>query len=239
MPHATDEDGFDGAFTGTDTDNVMSFGEDSFGASWPQDDKDADAQDYEDISDDDLPEEEEATNTLAEDPDEARLIKAFLTPGGVPGSIETNITAEPSATNGHAEPENDDPIEDNDLFGERMSPVEERGPEPQEQTTVKRPTLALPGRSGLVLPTARGPSQQQSNNDLSPVDSPPSLVHESFSPDEDHDDLDDIDDPVIRAQMQLFRVSKMRMQGEDVDWDPVKTQDEAKFWQAVSDMGEG
>lgn len=211
---------------------------------WDNEEKSENAQDFEDISDDDLPEEEEATNNVANDAEADDFLQQLMR--GSPEQATTNGDA--SSTHVHyAQPDGDifgDSEEYNELFGERLisSPVEEQSldsrPEPAPQRTGG---LMLPSKSGLALPRpAARPAavgQQKSSKGESSPDltvGPPSLENGVYSPEAYEDELDDVEDPTLRAQMQLFRISKLRMQGEDVDWDPVKTQDDHEFWQQFS-----
>lgn len=239
MPHATDTESYNITDVEGQVEQTYDFGSTGLAGGWEGDDKDADAQDYEDISDDDLPEEEEATNHLeGDEAEEVRAIQAFLGNDALPSDTQAIQHPAKAQVNGHSDDHAaaaddifGDSLEDNDLFGERLSvsPVAER--HATADTEVKRPGLALPGRSGYTVPT------QQSVFGTGPPTfpaSPPSLDHGAYSPDEEDEDGDDfehIKDPTLRAQMRLFKISKLRMQGEEVDWDPVKTQDENKFWQ--------
>lgn len=237
MPHATDTESFDAGPSDEQTETTYGFEVNGLDGAWDGDEKDDDAQDYEDISDDDLPEEEEATGHLeADDPETRRAIQAFLGETAPPADAAAIAQSVAPETNGLADGQTaiadgdifGDDMEVNDLFGERItsSPVAERHVAPTIEA--KRPGLALPAKSSLSLPQRR--------NDISPADAPdtpPSLDHDGSSPDEEEeaDDLEHIRDPELKAQLRLFKISKLRMQGEEVDWDPVKAQDENQFWQ--------
>ncbi|KAK5708802.1 hypothetical protein LTR17_020345 [Elasticomyces elasticus] len=190
-----------------------------------QRDKAADAVDYEDISEDDLPDEEEAAHRLDEDEG---------------SSFMDGLENGHAHTNGYhdtQEPLSDDLFGNdgghNDLFGERFSSPEQVRhtsahvqPQPQQQ---RRPGgLALPSRSGLALPNPNAaprqfprPPQRLSFEPPSSL-SPPSFRSEEYSPAaslEPSDDEDDLpgEDDATRLQRKLMSQSRRRQAGETVE----------------------
>lgn len=202
-----------------------------------------DAVDYEDISDDDnLPEEEEATNHL----DDTHAHQFFTQHG-------FGAVAEPGRTNGyhekeHASDELFDAEEGNDLFGERFSsPEQERHSAASAPSHASRPTggLALPSKSGLALPGYNGGSQaatwaqkprgsqaqHRPKSTSPPASRPNGFSHMSSAAmgDSDEEDLA-ASDPLAAAQMRLFKEAAHKGSGQtgprggesDVDMD--------RFW---------
>lgn len=207
----------------------------SFGGAINQADKSDNAVDYEDISDeDDLPNEEEATNAL---PDEEEGTDHFSTvPGGFGG---LPVQASHSYVNGfysdrdvkeqHSEDLFGEPGETNDLFGERLSSPEEQHESystHHEQPPPRPSGLALPSRPSLALPGLinKYPQTYAQRSRLSPESmSPSSSVEENgYSPEasSESDDPDDFDpnDPVA-MQRKLFRNAAKKQRGEEVDVD--------------------
>lgn len=199
--------------------------------------KDENAENFSDISDDDLPEEEEAADGRQDGHD----LNLSFDDDSMFNPLRRALNGE-NATNGYhqdavmedAKPRGDGmglfgDDEVNDLFGDGMSssPVDERKPEFMQQHEHPQPArsgvLALPGKpSGLALPQPgaarpRAPAQSQA----SPASmSPSSLAGDALSPaasstmdDDEQDELED-EDPQTRMQRELFAVSKRREAGE-------------------------
>ncbi|TKA83549.1 hypothetical protein B0A55_00523 [Friedmanniomyces simplex] len=191
-----------------------------------QRDKAADAIDYEDISDlDDLPDEEEAANRLEDDD-----TSSFLG-GAENGHAHTNgyhTTKEPSSDDlfGFEGPY--------DLFGERTSsPEQARRPveHVQLQPQPRPGGLALPGKSGLALPSlstvpthtrqVQLPPQRQPQEPASSL-SPPSFHSGDYSPAASPDmasegeDLAGLDEATL-LQRRLMGLSRRRQAGEIVE----------------------
>ncbi|RMY47154.1 hypothetical protein D0865_08842 [Hortaea werneckii] len=205
-----------------------------------QTDKADDAIDYEDLDDDDLPEEEVAAHGgLEESQDGGEAMGGFDGLEGF-GGDEANGKVE---TNGFAEGDHqasDDLFDDgglNDLFGDRTSSPEQERHQPaaqvqqqeqQSQAPPQRPGgLALPSKTGLALPgysgipqarqppTAR-PRHSSGAESLSPPsfreeEYSPSAMSEDVSPDEDEGE----EDEVVLAQRRLFKMAKQRQAGQE------------------------
>lgn len=210
-----------------------------------QSNKAADAIDYEDFSDDDLPDEEEATNTLEGDDEEdltAFYNNAPPALGGLPVPASTNgyddqDVKEPVINDLFGDGEGDgDGDGDGDLFGEfgegngtYSSPEESRQPQPQPR--LGGLALALPSKSGLALPGSFPQSRapvRQSPSSMSPPAFPDSdyraMSPTSMTSDEDDDDEDEDGlDPETALQRRLFKDSRRRNAGEDVLAGPVDT----------------
>lgn len=225
MPHATadesgvpmDEDAAINSFLRDQDGGGVDYGDREF----DQTDKADDAIDFEDISDDDLPEEQEAAGQPEEgreDELESNLFKQVA---------DYNAQSEPRHTNGfHDSSEPDlfgETEEGHDLFGERMSSSPEVERHSQHTSAqIRSSGLALP-KSTLALPTHTGayPSAN-SYSQLSPSSaSPPPFADQGYaglsptsmtSEDED-EDLD----PQVALQRRLFKVSKMRATGDEAD----------------------
>nr|OQO27239.1 hypothetical protein B0A51_05498 [Rachicladosporium sp. CCFEE 5018] len=179
-----------------------------------------DAQDYEDISDEDLPEEEEATNHLDEDDDgqvfvgDSQVVKVENEGGDeVMGGLFG------------------DGEEDNDLFGENgsSSPVLERRAEvvPQQQARINGFGLALPSKSGSGLALPKAGAERASHHMQQFHASPTSLSPQSFTrddpmspsasshaePEEEEEELDEM----ARLQRDMFRAAALH---EDLELPP-------------------
>ncbi|KAK4560750.1 hypothetical protein LTR86_005329 [Recurvomyces mirabilis] len=190
-----------------------------------QRDKDADAIDYEDFDDDELPEEEEASG---DHEDGEERVNGLHMPN-------TNGFGQTNGHYDHHEPGSDDLFgaeEGNDLFGEHTSSPEQarQPPEHDRPQPQHRPSgLALPGKSALALPGFSRPSQPaqraypQALSRASASMSPPSLQSDGYSPEaspelpsEDEDEFAGLDD-MERAQRMLMAQSKRRQAGERVE----------------------
>lgn len=208
-----------------------------------------DAIDYEDFSDDDLPDEEEATNAGGGDDEDdlsAYYNNAPLAIGGLPVSASTtgheDVDAKAVVNNdlfGEGDEEEDmdrDGDGINDLFGEYggesapySSPEEVRQQQPQ-QPRLGGLALSLPSKSGLALPTGFSQSQSRMqapiHQSLSSVSPPPfhdqdysAMSPTSVTSDDDDEGLD----PETALQRRLFKDSRRRNAGEDVVAGPVNT----------------
>lgn len=182
-----------------------------------------DAIDYEDISDDDLPEEQEGTGNGEDmdgvfDPSVGGL-------GGYPVQPPNGYHDAGEHPSSDAVGESD---ELNDLFGDRISsPEEERRPAPPQH---RASGLALPTKSGLALPGMSSSYQQpraalqQSPSSLSP---PPYGEREgsAMSPSEMSEDEDDMAGLSKEAAMQLrmFKDAKKKQAGDLVDGEAIET----------------
>ncbi|KAF2169846.1 hypothetical protein M409DRAFT_64840 [Zasmidium cellare ATCC 36951] len=215
MPHATEDEMMGGVneddvvkqFLGSGLNPDAEEQERSFDQAGKADD----AIDYEDISDDDLPEEQEGTGD-GEDMDD--VFEPSV--GGLGG-----FSAQPP--NGYHDakelPSSDaigETDEFNDLFGDRVSsPEEERRPAPPQH---RSSGLALPSKSGLALPGMQSPSS------LSP---PPYGDREgsAMSPSEVSEDEDDMAGLSKEEAMQLrmFRDAKKKHAGDLVDSEAIET----------------
>lgn len=239
MPHATDDmmDDAEAAAIAQYTNGV----EDA-PITIDQSNKADDAIDYEDFSDDDLPEEEEATNTGeidGEDDLSAYYNGAPPDLGGLPvpasvNGFEDQDVKEPVINDlfGDGELDGDG---DNDLFGEPgegsasfSSPEEVRQPQSQ-QPRLGGLALALPSKSGLALPSSFPQSRapiRQSPSSMSPP-AYPDQDYSAMSPtsmtSDDDDDDDEGLDPETALQRRLFKDSRRRNAGEDVLAGPVNT----------------
>ena len=240
MPHATDDE------TMADVDEdaaVYSFLQqrgdvadyNDHNTPFDQADKNDSAEDYSDVSEDDLPEEEEATNNFLADEEANGVHNQY--DGGLGG-----LPARPPQpqTNGYhidrdvkeQHPgdlfgESDEP---HDLFGEHSSsPEQQRAPSsthahPQSQ----RPGgLALPSKSSLALPgvnrgyqptRAQPPPTRQSPLSMSP---PSSFRDDGYSPAASASGDDTADeatlDPRQREQRRMFKLAAQKQAGQEVD----------------------
>jgi hypothetical protein len=198
--------------------------------------KDENAVDYEDMSDDDLPEEEEATahpDAGATDGDDA---EADLTAQLNGALMEDDAAATDSNGLNGFHDEDDGGLfgegdEDNDLFGEQLSssPVQERKPSlvAQHQQPQRSGGLALPGKasSGLALPTLGAGQASGSQFHASPTSmSPPDLAaDDALSPatssmhDDEEEEEEEVDKETL-LQRQLFNISRQHAAGENVGW---------------------
>lgn len=197
------------------------------------------AIDYEDMSDDDLPEEEEATahpengNGAAGDEDGDADLTAQLNGALMEDDGANGFQAEDDGAGLFGEGE-----EDNDLFGEHFSssPVEERKPDFAAQHQQPQPprsgALALPGKAagGLALPRPGQGSQFHA----SPTSmSPPSLTgDDALSPaasshmaDDDEEEEEEEVDEITLMQRELFKISRQHAAGENVGWGGFADQD--------------
>jgi transcription initiation factor TFIID subunit 1 len=242
MPHATEDE----AMGGMDEEaQIRRFLDNGLGGSgdvdaeFDQREKAEDAVDYEDISDDDdLPEEEEATNAL-EDADggepQGGIYDQVASGGleGLPGQ---------SGTHGYQEPHENgadlfgDSDMGNDLFGDRTSSPEEERHVP---ATHHVGGLALPSKTTLALPTQNETYQQTrtSSEQMQSSMSPPSYQDRDYaamSPTSmtSDDDMEDVD-PQVALQRRLFNASRKRTAGED-SLDPTET-DMGTFYQLYPD----
>ncbi|KAK4635711.1 Putative transcription initiation factor TFIID subunit [Fulvia fulva] len=197
-----------------------------------QGDKADDAVDFEDISDDDLPEEEEATHAVGGDD---AIDSAFdAVPGGMGGLPEVSHMNGYSDVKESSDDGYDYGEDAKDLFGERTSssPELERHPQPTNgfSQVPQRPGLALPSKSALALPSFAAPSlpltrmalPRMSQSSLSP---PP--LHDqrlsAMSPtsiEEDGEDEENMD-PEELMQKRLFNLAKRKLDGETVDTDTI------------------
>jgi hypothetical protein len=213
--------------------------------------KDENAIDYEDMSDDDLPEEEEATahpDVGATDGDDA---DADLT-AQLNGALMEDDAADSNGLNGFHNEDDDgglfgDGDEDNDLFGEQLSssPVQERKSslvaqhqQPQQQ---RSGGLALPGKasSGLALPKLGAGQASGSQFHASPTSmSPPDLAaDDALSPaassmhEDEEEDEEEVDE-ITLMQRELFKISRQHAAGENVGWGGFadKDKDEHRRW---------
>ncbi|KAK4506749.1 hypothetical protein PRZ48_000482 [Zasmidium cellare] len=227
MPHATEDEMMGGVneddvvkqFLGSGLNPDAEEQERSFDQAGKADD----AIDYEDISDDDLPEEQEGTGD-GEDMD------GVFEPNV--GGLDSFSAQPPNGYHDAKEPPSSDAIGDtdefNDLFGDHTSsPEAERRPAPPQH----RPSgLALPSKSGLALPGMATPYQQsraapqQSPSSQSP---PPYGDREGsvMSPSEMSEDEDDLAGLSKEAAMQLrmFRDAKKKHAGDLVDSEAIET----------------
>lgn len=233
MPHATegellelrDEDAdWRTALSG----NLMGRGGDNAWDNMDSGEKADDAIDFEDLSDDDLPDEEEATNTLEDYQGDQMFDNAMqngLTAHGN-GFLGADMFTDAKGYEQDKQMEDakpmgelfDDAEEDNDLFGEHMSssPVAERRPDQALQEQPQRPNgLVLPGKSsgGLALPRPGAPARplprapyQASPNSMSPT----SLAGDALSPAASSSPESDEEawDKETRQQRELFKAHK-------------------------------
>lgn len=248
MPHATEDDQQMG-YAHNEDDDIARFlnmggtgaglGDgDGLGFELEPGEKDANAVDFEDMSDDDLPEEEEATTrpeegNVAEDDGDADLTAQLN------GALMEEDGAETNGVNGfHGEEDGGlfgEGEEDNDLFGENFSssPVDERKPDFAAQHQQPQPprsgALALPGKAtgGLALPqsgathaspTSMGPPSLTGDDALSPAAS--STMHD----DEEEEEEEEVDE-ITRMQRELFNISRQHAAGENVGWGGFADQD--------------
>jgi hypothetical protein len=214
--------------------------------------KSENAVDYEDMSDDDLPEEEEATNRPdagpANDDDGDADFTAQLN-----GALFEEDAPETNGTNGFHNDDDDgglfgDGEEDNDLFGDHFSssPVQERKPDlaaqNQQPQAPQAGGLALPGKigGGLALPKLAVGQSSNSQFHASPNSmSPPDLAaDDALSPaasstmhDDDEDDDGEVDE-ITLMQRELFKISRQHAAGENVGWGGFadKDKDEHRRW---------
>ncbi|GAB7363774.1 hypothetical protein MBLNU230_g4342t1 [Neophaeotheca triangularis] len=199
-----------------------------------------DAVDYEDISDDDLPEEEEATAQESGDGNG----EADTGGDGLFGDDQhmDNCQAEDAFQNG------DYSGEINDLFGD---PVPMAVDEDQNETTAAAPPparpigIALPTKGGVLAPPsgyapvfqAPRPSAQDSPKSISSPVLAPDADTPTSAADEDEDDVDDADlTPAqlehrkqVRAQRDLFAFHKRHAVSADEPLPSVE-EDLTQFW---------
>lgn len=236
MPHATNDDSMADVDEAAAIRNYLQGdGADiSFDHEIDQGDKSDNAIDYEDFSDDELPEEEEATQAVNDGVDDAAFFDQMSTALGGDHAVQAPTNgfhhereSEPQLNGNHA----GDASDLHDLFGDdrSSSPVHHRTHSADfSQPTQSRPGLALPGKSSLALPRAgAGGFQSQptyTRQQRSPVaSSPPLSVQDEYSPAasgfgdgaaklEDEADLD----PQVAEQLRLFEYSRRKQNGEDV-----------------------
>ncbi|KAI6874975.1 hypothetical protein KC318_g1262, partial [Hortaea werneckii] len=205
-----------------------------------QTDKADDAIDYEDLDDDDLPEEELAAHGGLEESQDGGEAMGGLDGLEDFGGHEANGNVE---TNGFAEGDHqasDDLFDDgglNDLFGDRTSSPEQERHQPaaqvqqqeqQSQAPPQRPGgLALPSKTGLALPGYSGTPQARQPSTARPRHSsgaeslsPPSFREEEYSPsamseDVSPDEDEGEEDEVVLAQRRLFKMAKQRQAGQE------------------------
>ncbi|KAI5369948.1 Putative transcription initiation factor TFIID subunit 1 [Septoria linicola] len=222
MPHATADE----AMSGVDEEAAISQylrdhdgGVDVGDREFDQTEKADDAIDFEDFSDDELPEEEEAKGDQQNGEDEDMESNLFQQLGGF-----NNAQSDQHAANGFhdtSEPDLFGEVEEgNDLFGEQMSSSPEAERNPQSQ----RPGgLALPSKSALALPTHGGAYQpMRSSSQPSPSSmSPPPFADRGYaalSPTSmTSEDEDEELDPQVALQRRLFKASKLRTAGDEGD----------------------
>jgi len=202
-----------------------------------------DAVDYEDISDDDnLPEEEEATNHLDESSANQFFVQHGL--GPMPDQPQTNGYHEKEHTS-------DDLFgveEGNDLFGERFSsPEQDRHDMAPAQSHASHASggLALPSKSGLALPGYNGALQPASWVQQPRAGQPPpgpksasspsarqhGFSHMTSTPMEESDEEDlTISDPLAAAQMRLFKESAHKGSGQTGTREGASDVDMDRFW---------
>ena len=244
MPHATGDETVGEIDEGSAIrDFLRDIGGDGYGQDHSdehaidQRDKADDAVDYEDISDeDDLPDEEAATNRVDSDADDAAFTNQV--PGDL-GELPVQAPSQPQ-TNGyhmdhdmkeqHAGDLFGDTEENHDLFGDRSSSPEQHRGQPTSQARPQRPGgLALPSKSSLALPGMSGGYQrsfhqhlQRSPESMSP---PSSFQDDGYSPAESYES-DQTDeamlDPAELEQRKLFKKSARRQAGERVEEDDEK-----------------
>ncbi|KAK3722211.1 hypothetical protein LTR37_002644 [Vermiconidia calcicola] len=207
---------------------------DSLGHTFDQGNKAEDAIDYEDISDeDDLPEEEEATNRVSGDgdpSDEFDQLAGDL--GGLPVQPPPpHINAFHDELDAKDQYSNDlfgESDETHDLFGDSTSSPEQKRAQPASHAhpSLQRPSgLALPSKSSLALPGISTSYQQQPQLRLpqqsSGSMSPPSFGEGGYSPAASIEDDDLSDDAALtageRMQRRLFKLAARKQAGEDVD----------------------
>ena len=199
-----------------------------------QADKSENAVDYGDISDeDDLPEEEEATNRIDEDEETNGVFSQV--PGDIgglpvqPPQPQTNgYHVDRDATEHHTGDLFGESDETHDLFGEHSSSPEQQRAQPASHAhpQIQRPGgLALPSKSSLALP---GPNRgylpvRPQRPHHSPVSMSPSSPFRDggYSPaasiPEDESADEQILDPGLREQRRLFKLAARKQKGEDVD----------------------
>ncbi|CAK3889344.1 transcription initiation factor TFIID 111 kDa subunit [Lecanosticta acicola] len=225
MPHATEEEGMESSAIDSFLRNGGLLEDEDEQRGFDQTGKDEDAVDYEDMSDDDLPEEEQATNGgIGEDDDQFQGYLQSATGGfnGLPVQPPINGYHHAKETSGDLFGDTD---EVNDLFGDRTSsPEEERRPPSHVQPQQRPSGLALPSKSGLALPTFNGtyPSSQAPSPSSS---SPPPYADRKHSIHSAHSDstTEDDADPNVALQKRLLADAKRKLAGEDVDSGPVET----------------
>jgi transcription initiation factor TFIID subunit 1 len=208
----------------------MGYDESAEPVAFDQTDKAEDAVDYEDFSEDDLPDEEEPTNTGDRSGDEGDDALRSLYADPLPDSLAA-VPAQPATTGHDGYDEKDVAMGDlfgegeDNLFGEHSSPEEVRQPAPQP-----RPGgLALPSKSGLSLPPFAGAfAQTRAPLRQSPTPmSPPSFQERDYSAMSPASmastDDDEGLDPEVALQRRLFKDSRRRNAGEDVLTGPIDT----------------
>lgn len=217
MPHAIEDEAMGGVDEDAAVAQYLRDHEEGFEAAdlqFDQTDKADDAVDYEDFSDDDLPEEQEPEGKIEESTEDGYLLRQLG---------DFNAQSEQPATSGlHDLSEHDlfgETDENNDLFGEHLSSPEVERHAPLSTAQQQPSGLALPSKSALALPTYQPmrKSSQASSSSISPPPfpdrgyaalSPTSMTSE----DEDHDL-----DPQVVLQRSLFKASKLRTAGDDED----------------------
>lgn len=243
MPHATDDDVMGDTEENTATqDFLQEFGGQAyiFGSdvehdrAFDQTDKADDAVDYEDISDDDLPIEEETTNHVSggEEDDDffSQLPKAL---GGLPSE-----PPQPNANGFHINHDVKEQHSDN-LFGEVDDSQElfgERSSSPDQHRTAstnhahppqQRPGgLALPSKSSLALPgfttSYQHPHLQQARHGSESMSPHSSFQDDGYSPAASFES--DVDDEAGLSKLELdqrrlFKQAARRQKGEKIDED--------------------
>lgn len=248
MPHATDDDQqmadalnedeqiarfLNLGGTGADTGDG-----DGTGFTFEPGEKDDDAIDYEDMSDGDLPEEEEASahpevGHEGGDDDDADLTAQLN------GALMEDDAAEANGANGFHNEEDGglfgDGDEDNDLFGEHLSssPVDERKPDFAAQHQNPQPprsgALALPGKAsgGLALPKPGAAHSHPSPGSMSPPSLAGDDAHSPTASSTMHDEEDEEEvDEITLMQRELFKISRQHAAGENVGWGGFSDQDQ-------------
>ena len=236
MPHATndeamgsmDEDAAFAAFT-----SYRPYGQDlSNDVAFDQEGKAANAEDFGDISDDDLPDEVEATNHINDDED----LNGFLNQvpsgfGGLPGQPADHHAngyhGDQDVKEQHAGDLFGESDDIHDLFGEHSSSPEQRRAQPTHHAhpPPQRPGgLALPSKSSLALPglvnSYQPPRPRQPQHSPASMSPPPSFRADGYSPTASYDD-DESDDAGLskkeREQKRLFKTAARRQAGEAVE----------------------
>lgn len=185
-------------------------GFDAANMEFDQTDKADNAVDYEDFSDDDLPEEEEPQSKI-EDTEDGDLLRQLG---------DFNAQSEQPVTNGvHDTSEHDlfgEMDESNDLFGEHLSSPEVERHAPHATHQQQPSGLALPSKSGLALPTSQ-PTRKLSQPSSSSMSPPPFPdAYAALSPTSMTSEDEDLD-PQVALQRSLFKASKLRTDGDDED----------------------
>ena len=237
MPHATNDETMadvdeDAAIRNYLEGNGVYGADPSFDHDFDQGDKDENAIDYENISDDDdLPEEEAATNRANGEEEDAAFFNQVSSALGGDHHHDAHAQTNGFHQNHDARPQvNGDYGADSgdlqDLFGDdhSSSPEHHRTQSADfSQPPRPRPGLALPSKSALALPgTGAGgfqPQPSRATQQRSPAESsPPLSIQDGYSPatSRHEDEAQEEADPKLAAQMQLFNYSRRRMHGEEV-----------------------